>query len=422
MRQSFQLSCFERSLFQKGEAALHRTTVVSLVVVFGLLVVPRALQRFRLPAPLTCFVMGILVSLYFKEIIKDTVLAAMATLGIAALFLFAGLEVDVIEIRRQLPRLIGHLGARALFLAGAVWVAVHYFQIHWQMASLLALALFTPSTGFIIDTLPTSGLDESEQSEVAIRAIAGEILALLVLLVVSQSGSARSLAISSVALILLIALTPLFFLALARWVVPFAPGSEFSLLVMVGIICAVISKALGLHVLIGAFVAGLVAGLLRERMTTLATTENFNAVRLFASFFVPFYFFHEGLRVPAGAMVIKAVLYGLALSLVALPLRVAKNWLVCRYTCHRTSTSGLRVGVALAPTLIFTLVIARILEENFGIDQALYGGLLLYAAVSTLLPSFLLPVLTRATGSSVEPLAAGVTPATNPFTQEPANP
>jgi Kef-type K+ transport system membrane component KefB len=300
---------------------------------------------------------------------------------------------------------------RVVFISVAVWIAVHYFNLAWQFASLLALALYTPSTGFILETLPHSGLDEGEQKEVAIRAIAGEILALLVLFVVSQSGSMRHLATSSLALVLLIAFTPLVFLALGKFVVPYAPGSEFSLLVMVGIICAVISKGLGLHVLLGAFVAGLVAGLLRKRMTTLAPPENLRAVRLFASFFVPFYFFHEGLRIPTGALVFKALVYGIGFSILVLPLRIAKNWAVCRYTCRRTSTSGLRVGVALAPTLIFTLVIARILEETFDIDDALYGGLLVYAAIATILPSLMLPLLTQLarSTSSMQPLAVGPT-------------
>jgi len=196
---------------------------------------------------------------------------------------------------------------------------------------------------------------------------------------------------------------------LGKFVVPYAPGSEFSLLMMVGIICAVISKALGLHVLIGAFVAGMVAGLLRERMTTLAPAQNLHAVHLFATFFVPFYFFHEGLRVPAGALVLRGLLYGIGFSVLALPLRIAKNWIVCRYTCRRTSTSGLRVGVALTPTLIFTLVIARILEDTFEIDAALYGGLLVYAAVSTILPSFILPKLTQPSSSPTQPLAIAST-------------
>jgi Kef-type K+ transport system membrane component KefB len=236
-----------------------------------------------------------------------------------------------------------------------------------------------------------SGLDESEQSEVAINAIAGEIAALLVLVVVAQAGSAVSLAISGIVLALLIVLTPLFFLFLGRHVMPYAPGSEFSLLVMVGIICAVITQNIGVHYLIGAFVAGLVAGLLRTRMETLASPDNLHAVRLFASFFIPFYFFHEGLDVPAGALVAKSLLYGVALSAAMIPVRLAKTWLQARYISHRSARGAFRVSMALVPTLIFTLVIAGILRESFHISDSLYGGLLVYAGITTMLPSLMRP-------------------------------
>jgi Kef-type K+ transport system membrane component KefB len=170
---------------------------------------------------------------------------------------------------------------------------------------------------------------------------------------------------------------------------------------MVGIICAVITRSLGIHYLVGAFVAGLVAGLLRKRMTTLASHENLQAVRLFASFFIPFYFFHEGLEVPGVALIVRAFLYGIALSLVVLPVRIAKNWAQTHYLSHRTSQGGIRVAVALTPTLIFTLVIAGILRESFHIDDALYGGLLIYAAISTILPSLVLPGLAQRTLTAI---------------------
>jgi len=369
------------------------TTLTYLIMIFGLLVVPRALQRFRLPAPLTCFVLGIVVAIYSKRMVSDRVGAVVATFGIASLFLLAGLEVDLAEIRRQLPRLSGHLAIRAVFLFAIASVAIHYAHMSWQPATLLALGLLTPSTGFILDTLPHSGLEPSEQIEVSIDAISGEMTALLLLLIVSQAGSMHALTVSALGLFLLIVLTPFLFLFLGKYVVPYAPGSEFSLLLMVGIICAVITQNLGIHYLIGAFVAGLIAGLLKNRMATLASHENLHAVRLFASFFIPFYFFHEGLEVPGGALVLEALLYGLILSVVVIPIRIGKNWLQARYLSHRTAQGGFRIAIALEPTLIFTLVIAGILHEEFHINDALYGGLLVYAAVTTILPSLVLPGL-----------------------------
>lgn len=370
-------------------------TAIYLISVFGLLVVPRALQRFRLPAPLTCFILGITVAIFYKPLITDRVGNVVATLGIASLFLLAGLEVDLTEIRLQLARLSGYLVIRGVFLVAIVWLAMRYMQMQWQPAWLLALGLMTPSTGFILDTLPVSGLKQSEQIEVSLNAISGEIIALLTLFIVSQAGSLQMLGISAGVLFLLILVTPFLFLFLGKHVVPYAPGSEFSLLLMVGIICAVITQELGVHYLIGAFVAGLVAGLLRKRMTTLASPENLHAVRLFGSFFIPFYFFHEGLKVPAGALAPRALLYGLAISAVVLPVRIAKSWVQSRYFTHRTGPGAFRVAIALAPTLIFTLVIAEMLRDAFHISDDLYGGLLVYAAISTMLPSLLLPRLTR---------------------------
>jgi Kef-type K+ transport system membrane component KefB len=373
------------------------STIVDLVVVFGLLVVPRAMQRFRMPAPLTCFILGIIVAVFGRNLIDDRVATVVATFGIASLFLLAGLEVDLTEIREQLGRLSVYLGVLALFLAGTAWIAIRYLGMNWQAATLLGLGLLIPSTGFILDTLPTWGLEKSVQKEVSIDAIAGEIAALLVLIVVSQAGSMRSLALTGLILVLLIGLTPLLFLFLGKHVVPYAPGSEFSLLIMVGIICAVITQNIGVHYLIGAFAAGLVAGLLRNRMTTLASPENLHAVRLFASFFIPFYFFYEGVEVPTGALVLKSLLWGGALSLVVIPIRLAKNGLQARFLSHRSAQDAICVALALTPTLIFTLVIAGILRESFHVSDALYGGMLIYAAVATILPSLLLPRLTVAT-------------------------
>jgi Kef-type K+ transport system membrane component KefB len=377
-------------------------TLIYLAAIFGLLVGPRALQRFRLPAPLTCFALGIVVTLWVKpagEVVA--VVSGLATLGIASLFLFAGLEVNLIEIQRQLPQLLGRLAIRGLFLAVAAWLAIRYLHMAWQPAWLLSLALFTPSTGFILDMLPESGLGPDEQTEVSLNAIAGEITALFLFFFISQAGSFRTLLVSGSALLLVIFFTPLIFLALGKYVVPSAPGSEFSLLLMMGVICAVITKTLGVYYLVGAFIAGLVAGILRKRMPTFVSHENLRAVGLFASVFIPFYFFHAGFEVPRTALVVRSLIYGLLFSLIVIPIRIAQSWPQSRYLARRSPRAGLRVAVALIPTLIFTLVIAGILHEQFHIDDGLFGGLLVYAAITTIFPSLVLPGFVESTLTAI---------------------
>jgi Kef-type K+ transport system membrane component KefB len=374
-----------------------RTTFIYIAVVFGLLVIPRALQRFRLPAQLTCFAFGIIVAGFFKPLVNDSVISVLSTLGIAALFLLAGLEVDFVELRRQLPSLAGHFAVRALVLVACAAIATKYLHLGWQVAWLLALALLTPSTGFILDMLPHSGLDHTEQSEVALHAVAGEILAVFLFFLISQAGSVGTVLVSGAAIALLIAFMPLVYLALGRYVVPYAPGSEFSLLLMVGLICAVITKTLGVYYLVGAFVAGLVARSLSQRLKTLASAENLEAIRLFASFFIPFFFFHNGLGVPSVAIVAASFWYGFGLAVCIIPVRLGVVWLQSRLMQHRGHRGSFRVSIALTPTLIFTLVIAEILRENFSVSPPLYGGLLVYAAIASILPSLALPALAENT-------------------------
>jgi Kef-type K+ transport systems, membrane components len=362
--------------------------LVYLSLVLALLLVPRILQRFRIPAPLTSLAFGVAAGLAVQGLADDTTLALLSTLGISSLFLFAGLEVELDAFRRGKWPLLGHLALRSVALAAAAWGGVAWLDLSWQAACLLGLALLTPSTGFILDTLGQQGLDENERFWVAAKAVAGEILALLVLFVVVQSGSAAHLAVASAALLAMLAALPFLFVLFGRYLLPHAPGSEFSLLVMVGLIAAYVSKQLGVYYLVGAFLTGFVARLLRERMPTLASDDNLRAVRLFASFFVPFYFFHSGTGIPREAFAWESLALGLAISAVVLPARIGVQWLSRRMVFQEDAASSLRVSVTLAPTLVFTLVLAGLLRERYGIPEPLFGALLVYACVSTALPSF----------------------------------
>jgi Kef-type K+ transport system membrane component KefB len=366
------------------------SNVAYLTLIFALIVIPRIFQRFRLPAPVTSFGLGMFAATFLGAAYHDSTLILLATLGISSLFLFAGLEIDVQALRRGMWPLLGHLLVRSLTIAAVVYFAMRYLALAWNTSTLLALALLTPSTGFILESLSSLGLDEDERYWVTIKAVGGEILALLLLFVVLQSDSVHQLAMSSIAILGMIVGIPIIFMWLGRFVVPYAPGSEFSLLVMVGVIAAYLTDDLGVHYLVGAFIAGFIARLLRRRMPRLASDENLHAIQLFASFFVPFYFFSQGIGVPVSALTVEALQLGLLITVCVLPLRIATVWLQRRFINGDSARGSLRVATALTPTLIFAMVLATILRERFHIPDSWYGALLVYAALSTLLPSLFL--------------------------------
>lgn len=364
--------------------------ILYLVVIFTLLLVPKILQRFKIPSPLTCFGLGIAVSLYTAEFNHDPTIGLLAILGISSLFLFAGLEVDLQELKKGLGSLIGHLLIRGLLLILCICIGIHYFHFSWQISSLLVLALLTPSTGFIMDSLPSLGLNENERFWVTSKAISGELLALVLLFVILKSDSYATLVNSSGILLAIAFGLPLLLIMLGRYVIPYAPGSEFSLLIMVGIIAAYLTKQIGVYYLVGAFLTGFVARQLRIKMPNLASEVNLHAIKLFASFFVPFYFFYSGMKVPPGTFVIDALWLGLLISAVLIPLRILSvTWqrILIQKDTFKTASN---VSIALTPTLIFTLVLASILYEQFGISEVLFGALLVYAGLTTIVPSYLL--------------------------------
>src|SRR5690606_39529131 len=131
-----------------------------------------------------------------------------------------------------------------------------HLDLGWQAATLLALALLTPSTGFILDTLERLGLDDNERFWVTSKAIAGELLALAALFVVLQAGDPVVMGVNSLVLVAMLVGLPLRFVVTGRWVVPHAPVSESLVVVVVGLLAAYRTYPIGVSYPVGAFVAG----------------------------------------------------------------------------------------------------------------------------------------------------------------------
>jgi len=357
------------------------------VLFFMLFVLPRFLQRLGLPSALTALALGVIVSQSTGLFQDDTTIKLLSTLGIVALFLFAGLDVETNELRREAKALTEHLLVRVVLVASAAWAIHGWFDLDVREALLVSLALLTPSTGFILDSLGGWGLSESERFWVRSKAIATELVALAILFGAVQSTSAVRLGSSAVALVAMMVVLPIIFRWFAAVVVPHAPKSEFGLLMTVAAACALITRALGVYYLVGAFVVGMAARRFRSALPSLASNQMLDSVEAFASIFVPFYFFHAGLALPASTFGRESMVTGVAFALVVFPMRLLSVAAHRRARFKESIRHGLRVGVPMLPTTVFTLVIVEILRVNFDVPDAVRGGLIVYAILSTLAPS-----------------------------------
>lgn len=370
--------------------ALFQTELGYVVLLFSLFVIPRVLQRWRLPTAITAFALGGLASMGFGLFQNDATLHLLSTFGIVALFLFAGLEVDIAELSRG-ARVIGeHLIVRVGLLLLVAIVSMQLLNFAPRSAALWALALVIPSTGFILDSLASFGLNKEEAYWVKSKAIATELLALGALFVVLQSTSAPRLLGASLALIALIAILPPIFKIFAVWVVPYAPKSEFAFLVMMAVVVAYATRQLGAYYLVGAFLVGIAARRFRIRLPAVASERMLHAVETFASFFAPFYFFVAGTNLSPEDFTPRAFLIGVLLAVVILPMRTATVVLQRRKALRELTVQSLRVAVPMLPTLIFTLVLAEILRDRFALAPELFGSLIVYAVINTTLPGLIL--------------------------------
>lgn len=363
-----------------------------ILLVCGLFIVPRVLQRYRLPSAITCVGIGAALVMGFHAFHEDSTVKLLGTLGIVSMFLFAGLEVDFAELRQGRVILLQHVGIQTALVAAAAVLLWWIFGLEIRAALLFGLALLTPSTGFILDSLDTFGLTDEERFWVKSKSIASELVALGILFFTVQSADLVTLVASSLALVAMVAVLPPLFHLFAKRIAPHAPKTESTFLIIVALLCAFITRALGVYYLVGAFVVGLTAVRLRKELPGLSSEKLLQGVGLFASFFIPFYFFKAGLHLRAEHFSLRAFLIGGVLLALVLPVRVARVAVHRRLALRERWAVGTRIGMAVIPTLVFTIVIAEMLQEQFSLTPDLFGALFLFALVNTTLPGFVLRI------------------------------
>ncbi|MGD9592661.1 MAG: cation:proton antiporter [Candidatus Berkiella sp.] len=357
-------------------------------LIFVLFIFPKFFTRFGVPQALISFVFGIFCSQSLNLFEHDPTVKILASLGIISLFLYAGLEIDFTELKKYKKILFGHIFFRLISCTIVAFTTAHVFEIEYRTAAILSLALLTPSAGFILDSLEGSkSLHQLDKFWIKIKAISGEIAALLAMLVLVNSSSIFDISIATLVLILMFVFIPRVFSYFSKVIAPYAPRSEFGFLLLMAIACGILTKKLGVYYLVGAFAVG-VAGRIFEGKY-ISAQGLMKSVKLFSSFFVPFYFFQAGLSISREAFSVEALAYGLLFIVTVIPLRLSSVIIHRKASLKETLVESFPIATALIPNLVFGLVLADILLNVFVIPQKLYGALIVYTIATSFMPPLL---------------------------------
>ena len=358
-----------------------------LLVVSFLLLAPKLLLRFRIPSGITALFLGVACVNFLGWFNGDQFILTLARLGITSLFLYAGMEIEIDDLRNNMKPLIKSvLQSLGLILLIAAIIG-YLISLSFQISLIISIAIFTPSAGFILSSLKNYELTEEEIFWIKLKAISKEISAIFALFVALQLNDIQGLIKANIILIAFVFILPYMFKFYLRYIAPHATKGEVSFLVIIAFIAGVLTKKLGTHYLVGAFIAGVIAGQFNHFMKSEHSQRIQDSLAAFYTIFVPFYFFSAGLIITRSFFSQDGLKYGILISLLFIPIRIVMVSLSIKYFKKGFWKDHLKISISLIPNLIFGLVIIGILKDKFSIAPSILSALVIYTVLASIIPS-----------------------------------
>ena len=229
-------------------------------------------------------------------------LDVLAEIGVVLLLFSVGLETRLDEMKRvgRSALLVGVLGVIVPFALGSLWA--HGAGYDWAKSLFVAAAFVATSAGITARVLQELGALQREESRVILgAAVIDDILAMLLLGIVTALQSGEDLRIGHLAIVLTEAIGFVVVIALVGARVmrrasglleaPINPLSPLTIVLALCLGLAFASTQFGLAAIIGAFLAGMIASETRQRETLEHQTKPLLALM------TPFFFVMTGTKV-----------------------------------------------------------------------------------------------------------------------------
>ena len=377
----------------------HLSLPVAMLVVFGSAkLMAEIFERLRQPGILGEILAGIIIGpSVLGWIAPNENIAFLAELGVIFLLFRVGLEIRSSELMEIGPTAlaVGVLGVIVPLIAG--WAVLRLWGRPQMEALFVGAALTATSVGITAQVLSSKGLLDRTASKIILAAaVIDDVLALLVLGVISSMAEGK---VNALELVLTTLFAVAFILLVARWgsvtaskVIPrLRQGlrigeGQFALAMIFLFGLAALSQKAGVAPIIGAFLAGMALGdVLPQRVHDLThgVTE----------LLVPFFLAGIGLRFDLQSF---SHLPIIILSVVILMVAVVAKALGCGVGALKYGRPvAIRVGVGMIPRGEFCMVVAQIGLGLKALPPETYGVIVFMAVAATLLTPPLLKLAFR---------------------------
>jgi Kef-type K+ transport system membrane component KefB len=364
--------------------------VVSLVIVLAALL-PAALRVALMPAVVLEILFGVVIGPQGLGLVAVTpTLDILAELGLALLFLIAGLEMNPAEVRGTPARLALRGWIMSLVVALALAFAGQALGL-FPAAAFVAIAIATTAIGALMPILKDAGMLEPPYGPHVLAAgTAGEALP-LVALSLALAGAA-GLGLQSVILVVFAAVAILAVAVADRlgrlplggiFHDTIASSGQFPirLAMFLAIAFALFGQALGLDLVLGAFVAGAVLRALLPHDLHDDLMARLTAVGY--GFLIPFFFVRSGMELDVAALAGSPA--AIALVPVFAAMMLAARGLPALLLYRGVLTRRARLALAFHSGTQLPLVVAiSALAVDRGAMPGWCGAALVMAAVVTL--------------------------------------
>ena len=246
---------------------MHDIALDLLILLLGIWLVAVTLRPLGLPTIMGELIVGVLVGPAVLGLIEPSdAITLLAEIGIFFLMFHAGVETQPLEFFEALKRSVGVAVVGAIVPFGVSFGVATAFGLDPVAAAFVGLTMTATAVVITLKTLKDLGLADTRVARVIVASCVIDDLLTLVffgLLVGVLSGDSFEPMIIAVTLLKVVAF---FGLAVAlgrfaypRFTLPFrTPGGKgFTFVLLVAIAAGLFAEAIGLHMILGAYLAGL---------------------------------------------------------------------------------------------------------------------------------------------------------------------